>query len=171
MSRISERLNGWTRSARFPLWALLLCMGMLGSPAARAFTPAEQDEVQHFTLTEDFLQRYAAASQEVHAQGHSAQPVQTPKKTSAGASTIDTLTASVEQSPGEMAILQRHGLTARQAVLGSIVLGSARLQDMRSANPEIAKRMGASKDVSPANMAFYQSHKEAIHQMLAVKPH
>lgn len=170
MSRISEQLNRWIRRAGFPLWALALCMAVLGSTAAHAFTQAERDEVLHFTLTEDFLQRYGAASHEVHAQGHSAQPAQTPKKTPAGGSMIDTLTASVEQSPGEMAILQKHGLTARQAVLGSIVIGSARLQDMRSTNPQMAGRMPDSKDVSPANMAFYQMHKEEIHKLLAVNP-
>jgi hypothetical protein len=172
MSRVLERLSGYIRSARFPVWALLLCLTAVGSPAAHALTPTEQDEVQKFTLTEDFLQRFGAANQEVQAKGLGVHPAQIQKQTSGKTPTIDTFTTSIEQNPGELAILQRHGLTARQAVLGTIVLGSARLRDMQmTRDPELAKKMGPSKDVSPANMAFYQAHKDEIHQLLAVKPH
>ncbi|MEQ5842498.1 hypothetical protein [Paraburkholderia acidicola] len=172
MSKGFERLSGHIRSARFAVSAFLLCMTVLGSPAAHALTPTEQDEVQNFTLTEDFVQRFGAANQEVQAKGVGTHPGQIQKQTSGKTPTLDTFTVAIEQNPGEMDILKRHGLTARQAVLGTFVLGSARLRDMQlTRSPDLAKKLGPPKDVSAANMAFYEAHKDEIHQLLAVKPH
>lgn len=151
---------------------LLLVAGF--APWANALTPADNQEIQHFTLSENFLQRYAAAAsdarQQIAAAANNATPdaPDTPDSTQMAAimSSLDSMTAEINRSPAKVATLKRHGLTAREATIGGLVLMRARIAESVSADPTMAKFVDARKTPSAANMAFYRAHKAEIAKIM-----
>jgi hypothetical protein len=139
------------------------------APSAHALTPAEQQEINSFTLTDSFLQRYSAAIEEANASHLSLAEKETdPDKTRAMLSSLDAMTAQVTKSPAVTALLQRHGLRPREVVLGGLVLLRAQMAEMMLSDPKMAKYATSSKAAaSPANMAFYRAHKAQITKLQA----
>jgi hypothetical protein len=150
-SRI-ERLLKLASVIVFPAVALATSL------PARALTPADQKEVQNFTLTDDFLKRFEAAA----AEGGARAEENDPKKAAAMLSSIDAMSASIAKTPASKAALDRHGLTPRQAALGAIVLMRVQMTDEMLADPKQAKYVDKAKIPSAENMAFYHAHKAEI---------
>jgi hypothetical protein len=135
------------------------------STSLRALTAADQKEIQQFQLTEDFLHRYEAASAEADLSVKDAET--DPKKAAAMLSSLDAITAKVESNPGTVALLARHGLKPREAVVGGIVLMRVAMVDSMLANSATARYV-PDKDKLPseANMAFYRAHKAEITKLI-----
>jgi hypothetical protein len=160
--RLNSRLDRaavWLRT--FGLGALAALT--LAAPAAHALSPADQQEIGRFTLTEGFLQRYAAAVHDANSTHVSlAQRDGDPKKMASTMSSLDAMTAEVAKSPAVVAILQRHGLGARQVIVGGLVIFRAGMADAMLANPSTAAHVDSSMVASPVNMAFYRAHRAEI---------
>ena len=82
----------------------------------------------------------------------------------AGKMTLDQAAAQYDAQPGVHAMLASHGLTAKEIFLGMTTLMAAAAQDLNQAHPGMVKTSGAAAHVSAANMAFFESHKQAIRQ-------
>ena len=139
------------------------------APGAHALTPADQQELKNFTLTEDFLHRFTAVAKEAH-DSHTDISVseKDPHRAAAELASLDTITANIAKNPKTLAMIEYHGLTPRQLVDGSLVLMRALLADAMLANPSMAKYVDPSKTPSPANMAFVHNHKAEIAAMDAM---
>jgi|SRR6185437_8441061 len=141
--------------------AVLLTAAVLSAPAW-AMSPTDEQELQSFKLSEDFLHRYEAVTQ----QAVGAEKVNLANSAAAMKS-LDALTGEITRSsPQAAALLQRHGLTVRQAVVGSLVLMRASMADSMLADPKMAKYVDKTKLPSAANMAFYHAHKAEIAAMM-----
>ena len=115
---MKSRIKRWLKLASvivFPAVALATSL------PARALTPADQKEVQNFTLTDDFLKRFEAAA----AEGGARAEENDPKKAAAMLSSIDAMSASIAKTPASKAALERHGLTPRQAMARRAATASA----------------------------------------------
>lgn len=133
----------------------------LAVQGAWALTPADQAEIQNFTLTQDFLQRYAAVTADAHA--HHQDTSLDAKDMKNDFASLDNLTASiVKRAPEAPAICRAHGLSVRQGLVGGLVLMRAAMADQMMADPKMAKYVDKSKTPSEANMAFYRTHKAEI---------
>lgn len=141
--------------------AVLLGAAVLSVPAC-ALSPTDEQEVQSFKLSEDFLHRYeAVAKQASGAEKVSLNP------TAAALKSLDALTGEItKSSPNAVTLVRQHGLTVREALVGSIVLMRAGMADSMLANPQMAKYVDKAKMPSAANMAFYRAHKEEIGQAM-----
>jgi hypothetical protein len=145
---------------------LMLTMLLTGS-LARALTPADQQEIQRFTLDEGFLQKYSDTVTEGRRKHiKTAGSESDPKEIENQLSSLDNMTATITKSPEVVALLQRHGLEPRQLVVGGLVLMRVAITDQMLANPRTAKLVTPAKMPSAANMAFYRSHKERINKLL-----
>lgn len=132
--------------------------------SAHALTPADNREIQRFTLTESFLHRYAAAAADARSQtSDDSDASPDPEKTM---TSLDSMIAEINKSPAKVALLQRHGLTAREAAVGGLVLLRVRVADALSDDPNMAKFVNASTIPRRANMAFYRAHKAEIAKIM-----
>lgn len=175
---LANRLHGLSAKRR----AALVTLSLLATFAlpAHALSAADNQEIQRFTLSESFLQRYAAAAadarQQVQRQApDSSDDADADAPPDAGPdsdaspdvmASLDSMTAEITRSPAKLATLQRHGLGAREAAVGGLVLMRARLADESTADPKMAKYVGAGKTPSAANMAFYRAHKATIAKIM-----
>jgi|KBSMisStandDraft_5_1062788.scaffolds.fasta_scaffold694211_1 hypothetical protein len=131
----------------------------LAAPCAWALTPADQTEIQNFTLTPDFLQRYAAITVEAHARHQDT----SLDGSDLQSSSLDNLTASiVKRSPQAPSICQAHGLALRQVIVGGLVLARAAMANQMMADPKTAKYVDKAKVPSEANMTFFRAHQAQI---------
>jgi len=146
------------RLLKFASVFVLPAMMLATALPARALTAADQKEIQSFTLTDDFLKRFEAAA----AEGGARPEENDPKKAAAMLSSIDAMSASIAKTPASKAALDRHGLTARQAAVGAIVLMRVQMTDQMLADPKQARYVDKAKIPSAANMAFYRAHKAEI---------
>ncbi len=142
---------------------LLLVLTSSLLPKARALTPADQVEIQQFKLTDDFLRKYAAAMAEKRAHPDDTDDT---KEAVNMMSSLDAMTAAVNKKPDAVAFLRRNGMSAREMVVGGIVILRAQMADSMLADPKMAKYVEASKMPSVANMAFYHAHKAEIAKIM-----
>lgn len=141
----------------------LIAFGLAAAtPAAHAGAAGDMAAVQNFTLSDDYLNRYMAVQQDT-AKDPCHLGMLGLLKPDAQNKSLDQLAAEYDAQPGVHAMLARHGLTARQAVLGTSVLMAAAMADLQKAHPGMVQSSG-SIPVSPANQAFYSSHKSQIQQ-------
>jgi hypothetical protein len=118
-------------------FAILATFAICLTPAARALTSADQRELQSFTLTEDFLQRFMAMAKEAHDTHTEISLTENdPKKIASDLASLDIMTAQVEKNPQAVAIIERHGLSVRQTVDGSLVLIRASMADAMLASSD-----------------------------------
>jgi hypothetical protein len=61
-------------------------------------------------------------------------------------------------------MLARHGLTAREEILGMATLVYTALVSAHDEHPDLVQMTGKAPPVSPANLALLKSHAAAIHQ-------
>lgn len=147
------------------IYAVLLATAALPA-AVKALSAADQQEIQRFTLTEDFLHRYEAVLSAKQSGKNDGSEETSLAKASAIMSSLDAMTAEITKSPKNVVLLQLHGLTAREAVVGGLVLMRASMADSMLADPKMAKYVDTAKTPSAANMAFYRAHKEEIAQLM-----
>jgi hypothetical protein len=139
----------------------LALAGSLSATAARADATGDAAAVQNFRLSDGFLEKYQAVEADV---------AKDPCRLGAfgllksEGKSLDQTAAEYDAQPGVHAMLARHGLTARETLLGMAALMSAAMEDLRKAHPEMVQKDADAPAVSPANMAFYQSHKDGIRQ-------
>lgn len=157
-----KKANGLTCG----LAALSLCV-MATTPVICA-TPSSDDVAafQNFTLTDGFLANYQAAETDIAKDPCQLSPmkVMAQANTSNGQMTLDRIAAQYDAQPGVHAMLASHNLTAKEMFLGMSTLMAAAAQDLNQAHPGMVKTTGVASHVSPANMAFYESHRQAMHQ-------
>jgi len=146
--------------------ALLLTLATAFIPPAHAGdapSAADVAALKSFRLDQGFLDRFMALQDDA---------VKDPCHLSMGnllkgnqARSLDQAARQYDAQPGVHAMLARHGLTARQALIGMSALLGAVMQDMKETHPEMAQHMHSRGGaVSPQNMAFYRAHKAQIQQ-------
>lgn len=184
---LAKRLQGLSARKREACATLVVFAASVFASPAHALTAADNQEIQRFTLSESFLQRYAAAAadarqQEAHmpdpgdnSNGDTAPDPDSNSNSDADSNdtphdfmaSLDSMTAEISRSPAKLATLQRHGLGAREAAVGGLVLMRARLADEKVADPHMANYVGPGKTPNAANMAFYRAHKAEIAKIMS----
>jgi len=130
-----------------------------GSTATAQSAPQGDSAVPEYTLTTDFVDKWEAVANDPSA------PICNLMTMNLKSTTAQAAIAEYDARPGNHAYLASHGLSARDMVLGTATLAAAAMQEMQGQHPE----MGAGKpvrQVSAQNMAFYQSHKDGIHEVM-----
>lgn len=152
-----KKANALTRG----MAALALCL-VATVPAACAASSSGGADPQGFTLTDGFLAKYQAAELDIAKDPCRLGFFKLMGRDGAGL-TLDQAAARYDAQPGVHAMLAGHGLTAHDMLTGVATLTAAAMQEMKAKHPGMVQTSGATQ-VSAANMAFYQSHKDAIHQ-------
>lgn len=147
-----------------------LAATMLVAVSSLAFNPvASARALQHssadakawhdFTLTDGFLKKWEAVMSD-------------PKAPTCSLMTINLKGGSLSERishydarPGNHAYLARHGLTAREMVLGTFTMAAAAMQEMSSGHPGLIEG-NSGMQVSARNMAFHRSHKAEIQRFM-----
>ena len=147
------------------LATLALCAIVAIPTACSASSPGGAD-VQGFTLSDSFLAKYQAVELDI---------AKDPCRLGfvklmglGGGTNADNLplaqaAARYDAQPGVHAMLAKHGLTAHDMLSGVATLTTAAMLDLRQTHPDMVEVNGQ-QPVSAANMAFYRTHKNAIHQ-------
>ncbi|HKR76481.1 MAG TPA: hypothetical protein VJR95_07420 [Rhodanobacter sp.] len=152
-----KKATGFTRC----MAALALCL-VATVPAACAASSSGGADPQGFTLTDSFLAKYQAAELDI-----AKDPCRLGFFKLMGSEgshlTLEQAAARYDAQPGVHAMLASHGLTAHDMLTGVATLTAAAMQEMKAKHPGMVQTSGATQ-VSEANMGFYRSHKDAIHQ-------
>lgn len=119
--------------------------------------------IRDFRLTEDFLTRYQAFSDEAAERPCELSPAMPSGSGADEVGSIDEAAERFAARPGVQEALDRHGLTAREMLTGMIILVSAAAKDTMSQIPgaEVHSDTDIDSIVSPENMEFYHEHKDA----------
>jgi hypothetical protein len=157
-----KKANSLTRN----LVALSLCMIAIVPMACAASDDDDVAAFQNFTLTDGFMAKYQAAEADISKDPCGLSPMKVMAQANASSSkmTLSQAAAQYDAQPGVHAMLASHDLTAKEMFLGMSTLMAAAAQDLNQAHPGMVKATGAASQVSAANIAFYQSHKQALHQ-------
>ena len=139
---------------------LLLMLACFCQPA-RALTPADQAEIQQFSLSDAFIKKYLvlAAEGRAHPQDR---VLSDPKEIAKATASLDALAAKASENPEAVAAIKRQGLTPREYLVGMFVIMRAAMADYTMSNPSMARYADPSKQPSAASMAVYRAHKEEI---------
>ena len=139
----------------------LALVGVLAATAAQADQAKDVATLQSFRLTDAWLGKHLAVmDDEVKDPCHL-----TPAFLLGGGGndkSLDQMVAEYDAQPGVHAMLARHGLTAREEVLGFMNLFLAAIEVAQEEHPDTVQTSGNTPKISPANLAFYKSHKAAI---------
>ena len=150
------------RLRMLPVLLTLLASAAVGTAAAAdAPSAAAVAAIRGFTLNDTFLQHYLDANDDIARDPCRLGMIDLLKHGDTFGS-IDQAAAHYDAQPGVHAMLARHGLTAREMVLGMVTLSSAAVQDVRKQHPQAMAEGGL--PVSASNMAFYEAHKAQLHQ-------
>lgn len=141
--------------------SLSLAAALPAAHADDALAPADAAALHEFRLTDDFLQRYMAAGDEIAKDPCRLGMIDLLKQGDRIGS-IDQLARRYDTQPGVHAMLARHGLSAREMVLGMMTLTGAAVEDLRKLHPDAVQ--GGGSMVSASNVAFYDAHKAQIRQ-------
>ncbi|MXO66361.1 hypothetical protein [Altericroceibacterium endophyticum] len=117
--------------------------------------------IRDFRLTEDFLTRYQAFSDEAAERPCALSPAMPSGSGADEARSIEEAAERFAARPGVQEALDRHGLTAREMLTGMMILVSAAAKDTMSQIPGAEIHSDTDRIVSPENMEFYQKHKDA----------
>lgn len=134
-----------------------------GEPSA-----ADMQAIHNFKLTPGFLENYEAYSAEAIQKPCELNPFILLQKTSGGSQSLDATIAAFDAQPGVHEALKRHGLTARDVLLGMMTWIRAAAQELVAQHPEMAQNGEIKVDVpvSAENMAFYRQHKDEFHRKM-----
>jgi hypothetical protein len=128
---------------------------LLATAAVHADQAQDLAAIQNFRLTDEFLAKYLAvlddAAKDPCNQLGLLSILRDGKK-----QPLDQMVAAYDAQPGVHAMLARHGLTAREEILGALTLLAA---SMQKEHPDLVQSSGA---VSPVNLAFYKAHETAL---------
>ncbi|GLQ88411.1 hypothetical protein GCM10007898_19800 [Dyella flagellata] len=133
---------------------------MLSTPAAGlaaqshipyALTPSDRTAVQHYTLTESVFQQLLATARDAKANQI---PIDIVDRR---AHSLDETAAHLEQSASVRALLNRHGLSAHNFVLGEYALLSAEFAVKYAGQPSFDASMA-----NQANIALYKRHEAEL---------
>lgn len=142
------------------LTAMLALNWSSGAIALPAQHPAADIAAMHdYILTTGFLDKWKAIAQD------SGAPKCSLMTLNLHGDSLDQNIADYDARPGNHAYLASHGLTAREMILGTWTLAAAGMREVQRARPGIVKG-NANRLVSVENMAFYQSHKDEIHEFM-----
>lgn len=126
---------------------------------------ADMAALQNFRLTDDFIARYEAYEEDAAKKPCELSPITALSGDDAQERSLDQTVAAFKAQPGVDATLQRHGLTARETILGMMTLMRAAMQELAQRRPDmVEKGEGSMGAISPANMAVYDRHKDELHQ-------
>jgi len=140
---------------------LLIAGLLMAATAAHADKAQDIAAVQNFRLTDDFLAKYQAVEDDIVKDPCRLAPLGVLK---GGDKSLDQMIAAYDAQPAVHAMLARHGLTAREQILGTLTLMFAGLEIAQQEHPGIANSSGTMPPISPANLAFYKAHEAALHQ-------
>jgi hypothetical protein len=133
--------------------------------AAQASQAKDVAALQSFRLTDDFLAKYQAVDDDSMKDPDPCHlvPLGLLKSGTGSGKSLDQMTAEYDAQPGVHAMLTRHGLTAREEVLGFMNLFLAAIEVAQEEHPDTVPTSG-NIPISAANLAFFKSHKAAIQQ-------
>lgn len=114
-------------------------------------TPSDRAAVQHYVLTEDSYQKLLATAKEARA-GRVKIDVLDPK-----AHSLDERAADLDKNPPTHALLARHGLSARNFLLGEYALLAAEFAVKYGSQPNVDTHMD-----NPSNVALFRRHEAEI---------
>ncbi|GGA90846.1 hypothetical protein GCM10011491_18510 [Brucella endophytica] len=143
---------------RLLLLSFILAPLMAPASAAQA-SLATQKEVNAFHLTDDFLTRMEAVQTELQTLNLAAQDEEAPT----GPVTLDSLTAGVEKRPDVMAVLSKHGIKARDYIVGYFALMGSLAAAEAENEPQLVDEL---RDVNPQHLAFAKQYKARIQQLI-----
>jgi hypothetical protein len=149
---------------------VLLATFMLAPAPASAQSAADMAAFHAFKLTPGYLGKWMAYTRDVtHAPcqaGMFGLILNSGDKDSASR-TLDQMARELDARPKAHALMEKHGLSARQLILGTEVLMAARIQDIEQQHPKMARSGGfKSPHLSAANMAFFHQHKTELNQQI-----
>lgn len=135
------------------------------SPASSA-TSADAAAVANFRLTDAFIAKYEAYEEEAAKKPCELSPMLVMAGDENENRSLDQVAAAFAARPGVSAALQRHGLTAREMILGMTTLLGAAMQDAAQQHPEMVAKGEITMEakIGPANMAVYNRHKDELHR-------
>lgn len=133
--------------------------------AATAQDASGAAAVPDFTLTDAFLAKYQAYQEEAAKDPCALSPLMVLSGEENENLTFDQAVAKFGAQPGVAAALQRAGLSARDLMVGMATLMGAAAQDIAAKHPDMVAKgeIKLSGKISPANLAFYRQHKDALH--------
>lgn len=150
------------------LIALALALSAPVGAQTHAPTPSQtvaMEAVANFRLTDSFLKRDLAYTLDGSRDPCRYAFLPLLGKLQNGHASLDQIAAEYDARPGVHAMLAKHGLTAREALVGGLAMLSASISVM---TPE-ARRLGATISQSGpqtpttrANIAFYKAHLPEI---------
>jgi hypothetical protein len=149
--------------------ALALLVG--AAPSARAAAPsAGMAAVANFRLTDSFLKRDIAYVLDTSDDPCRYSLMSALVSMQSNQASLDQIVSRYDARPGVHAMLAKHGLTAREAVVGSFALMAANMQAL-SESPG-GKKLGVTTSGTPtptmrANVAFYKAHSSELRQFHA----
>lgn len=140
------------------LFAALILFAAL--PAfAQAFTDSDQRALTQYTLSTDFLTRCDAVV-------HDVQQKKVPVGDSmVGEGGLDQMAARLDAMPDMHAILAAHKMTAREYLIGSVVLVRAIMAANMLDDPQQAPDVGDDPTLL-GNVTFYRVHRDEIEKMM-----
>ena len=158
-------------SARLRLAFTIILTLALSSPlafpqAAKGAGDKDLVEMEHYTLTMEKATRYSEVFNDLSTLAKA-----NPKLASKMESDADENLASAERrisaQPEIVAVLTKHGFTARDFVLfGFVLFQSAFASETAKANGVDPAKMAAEAHVNPANMAFVSQHKAELEALM-----
>lgn len=136
------------------------------SEAAPSVLADDAASAASFQLTDDFIAKFEAYEEEAAKNPCALSPMMLMKGNNAENRSLDQTAAAFDAQPGVHDALQRHGLTAREMILGMVSLLGAATQDMAQQHPDMVKdgEITMNGTISPANMAVYHRHKDELHR-------
>lgn len=149
--------------------AIAALIGLTMAPAlsfAQAAQPtlpaADMQAIKDFNLTEDVLNRIAAATKEARQLGIRSQAAPDPSKVH---NLDDLANQAIASDPRIGDLIKKHGFTPRDFMIANIALVNAILVVQSRSNPDMAKSIDQSK-VNMNNVVFVEKHQEQIQAMM-----
>lgn len=134
------------------LFALAIAMDLHAQGAIQhALTPSDRTAVQQYTLTEASFQQLLATAKDARASKVKIDMLD-PK-----AHTLDERAADLDRNPDVHALLARHGLDARNFLLGEYALLAAEFAVKYGSQPNIDTQLA-----NPANVALFRKHEADV---------
>lgn len=143
--------------------ALAATLSLTCSPtlSARQAQPSSADlkTLHDYTLTEGFLKRWEAIMVDPN------KPKCSLRALKLHGNSLDEEISEYDARPGNHAYLEKHGMTSREMVLGTMTMAGAGMQEMQNQAPEMVEGNGGMQ-IRAKNMAFHQRHKGEIMKVM-----
>jgi hypothetical protein len=143
-------------------------LGLAIAGALMAITAAHADQAQDmaafqsFRLDDAFMAKYQAAEADAAKDPCHLAPLGLLHGDSN--KSLDQVAADYDKQPGVHAMLARHGLTAREDILGAMTLMVAGMETLQKQHPGMVQMSGTMPPIPPANLAYFQAHQADLQQ-------